>query len=113
DKKIQAAAADGDGDNDDRDEHDPDYEDGDDDKKVNDDEAGDEFGDEDDEDGDDKNMSKSFQLTLDDGSVVEAEDGTALVKALLSRVEKNEETLAKALEATVRLIKSQGETIRS
>ena len=112
DKKIQAAASDGDGDNDDRDENNIDYEDADDEEETGDgDESGDEDEDEDDED--DKGMTKSFRLTLDDGTEVDAEDGTALVKAVLNRVEKNEETLTKALEATIRLIKSQGETIRS
>lgn len=113
DKKIQAAAADGDGNIDDDDkENGVDLDEELDDEDELDDEMNDV--DEDDEGKDkDKGMAKSFQLRLEDGSIVEAEDGTELVKALMNRVEKNESLLAKALEGTVNLIKSQGEMIKS
>lgn len=63
-------------------------------------------------DGDEgKTMSKSFEVTLPDGSKVQAQDGTALVKALQDRIEGTETVMAKALEAAVGLIKSQGEQI--
>lgn len=63
-------------------------------------------------DGDEgKPMTKSFKVTLADGSVVEAQDGTELVKALQDRVEETEGVLAKALDTAVALIKSQGEQI--
>lgn len=93
-EKIQAAAADGglgDGDADD--------------------EGGKGDGDADDKGG--KPMAKSFSFTLEDGTVVEAEDGTELVKSLHERVEKTEGSMVKALETAVGLIKGQGELIKS
>lgn len=62
-------------------------------------------------DADGKPMAKSFQVTLADGSVVEAEDGTELVKSLLARIDGTEDTLAKALGSAVGLIKAQGEAL--
>ena len=109
DKKIQAAAAEeGDVDGDEE-ENDVDT--------GNEDEENGETGSDETADGkardDDKGMAKSFSFTLEDGTVVEAEDGTELIKALMNRVEKNEGALAKVLEGTVKLIKSQGEMIKS
>jgi hypothetical protein len=109
DKKIQAAAAeegdvDGDEEENDVDTGNEDEENGEaDSDETADGEARD----------DDKGMAKSFSFTLEDGAVVEAEDGTELIKALMNRVEKNEGALAKVLEGTVKLIKSQGEMIKS
>lgn len=103
DKKIQAAAAEG----------------GEDDVNDEDDNVAGNEGDSDDDpseeelEGDDKNMTKSFKFTLDDGTEVEAVNGTELVKSLMSRIDKNEETLAKALGTAVTLIKSQGSMIKS
>lgn len=106
DKKIRAAADDEDKDDDiDLDEELND-------KDKFDDEDEDEL-DDIDKDDEGKGMTKSLQLKLEDGSVIEAEDGTELVKALINRVENNESLLAKALEGTVKLVKSQGEMIKS
>jgi hypothetical protein len=91
--KIQAAAAesglDGDGDADDM--------------------GGEPDGDEDDKPA----MAKSFKFTLEDGTEVEAQDGSVLVKSLQDRVEKNEGQMMKALETAVGLIKGQGDLIKS
>lgn len=91
-EKIQAAAAesglDGDGDGDDK-------------------------GGKPDGDADDKPMAKSFKFTLEDGTEVEAQDGSELVKSLHERIEKNEGEMFKALETAVTLIKGQGELIKS
>jgi hypothetical protein len=56
-------------------------------------------------------MAKSFEVTLADGTKVQAQDGTALVKALQDRLETTETTMAKALETAIGLIKSQGEQL--
>lgn len=61
--------------------------------------------------GDD--MAKSFEVTLEDGTKVIAQDGTLLVKALEERIEKNESALLKALQGTVQLIKAQSAEITS
>jgi hypothetical protein len=94
-EKIQAAAAesglDGDGDADDM--------------------GGEPDGDEDDEGK--PAMAKSFKFTLEDGTEVEAQDGSELVKSLQDRVEKNEGEMFKALETAVGLIKGQGDLIKS
>lgn len=58
-------------------------------------------------------MAKSFEVTLADGTKVQAQDGTELVKALQERLETNETVIAKALETAVALIKSQGERIEA
>lgn len=106
DDKIAAAAAnanpdaDGDGDNDVTGEHiEPDGDEG----------AGAEGG-----DGDgDETMGKSFALKLDDGTELEAIDGTELVKSLMARVESNEGTVMKALGTAVDLLGKQGNMIKS
>lgn len=66
-------------------------------------------------DADDKGapMAKSFKFTLEDGTEVEAQDGTELVKSLQARVETAEGNMTKALDAAVNLIKGQGELIKS
>ena len=106
DDKIAAAAAnanpdaDGDGDNDVTGEHiEPDGDEG----------VGAEGG-----DGDgDETMGKSFALKLEDGTELEAIDGTELVKSLMARVESNEGTVMKALGTAVDLLGKQGNMIKS
>lgn len=64
-------------------------------------------------DADDKPMAKSFEVVLEDGSKVEAVDGTELVKSLTERLDGQESTMAKALDSMVGLIKGQNEMIKS
>jgi len=95
-EKIQAAAEDGglDGDADD--------------------EGGKPDGDADDKG--DKPMAKSFKFTLEDGTEVEAQDGSEMVKALSDRVtliEGEKDGLAKALESAVGVIKGYAPLIKS
>ena len=105
DEKIAAAAAAGDDDEDD--EHDePDGDEG--------------MGGEGDGDGDEGPMAKSFSFQLDTGEVVEAIDGTALVKSLQGEVallKSERETAAtqteKVFEAVLGQLKSQGQLIKS
>lgn len=66
-----------------------------------------------DEDDDGKPMAKSFKFTLEDGTEVEAQDGSELVKSLSDRIEKNEGQMMKALETAVGLLKGQGDLIKS
>jgi hypothetical protein len=107
DDKIQAAAAaanpdaDGDGENDvTGDDLNPDGSEG--------------LGDEGEGDGDDEEtMGKSFALKLEDGTELEAIDGTELVKSLMARVESNEGTVMKALGTAVDLLGKQGDMIKS
>lgn len=61
----------------------------------------------------DEPMGKSFDLTLDDGTKVEAFDATELLKALGARQDGVETALTKALEITVGTIKTQGDMIKS
>lgn len=67
----------------------------------------------DDKDEDDAPMAKSFQVTMPDGSVVEAQDGTALVKSLRDRLDATEQSMTKALEQASTLIKGQTDLIKS
>lgn len=60
-----------------------------------------------------KPMAKSFKLRLEDGTEVEAQDGSELVKSLQERIEQNEGVMAKAMESAIGLIKGQGELIKS
>lgn len=94
-EKIQAAAAEGglDGDADDKGG------------------AGD--GDADDQGADGKPMAKSFKLTLEDGTEIEAQDGAEMVKSLQARIDQNEEQMAKALGSAVELIKGQAAMLKS
>lgn len=98
DEKIAAAAAegnpdaDGDGENDVTGEHaEPDGDEG--------------------EDG--ETMGKSFSLKLEDGTELDAIDGTELVKSLMGRVEKNEEAVMKSLGLAIDLLGKQGDMIKS
>lgn len=52
-------------------------------------------------------MGKSFAFTLENGEVIEAQDGTELVKSLMNRVESTEGVIAKALGQAVDLIGKQ------
>lgn len=58
-------------------------------------------------------MSKSFEVTLADGTKLVAQDGTEMVKALGERIDATEGEMAKALGATVALVKQQGVLIKS
>jgi len=58
-------------------------------------------------------MAKSFVVKMADGTEVEAEDGTALVKSLMGRIDGTESTMAKALGSAVDLIKAQGIALAS
>lgn len=66
-------------------------------------------------DDDDKGdgMAKSFTLTLDDGTEMEAIDGTEMVKALSARVDKAEVGTHQALKAAVGLLAKQGQALAS
>lgn len=105
DEKIAAAAAAGDDDEDD--EHDePDGDEG--------------MGGEGDGDGDEDPMAKSFSFQLDTGEVVEAVDGTELVKSLQNEVallKSERETAAsqseKVFQAVLGQLKNQGRLIKS
>jgi hypothetical protein len=97
DEKIKAAAADGNVDADDDGEDD-----------VTGEKKGAADGDKDDEP-----MGKSFAFTLENGEVIEAMDGTEMVKSLMARVESTEGVMAKALSQAVELIGKQGEMIKS
>lgn len=69
----------------------------------------------DDKDGG-KPMAKSFKFTLEDGTEVEAQDGSEMVKALSDRVgalEGEKDGLAKALESAVGVIKGYAPLIKS
>lgn len=58
-------------------------------------------------------MAKSFKLTLEDGTEIEAQDGAELVKSLSDRLDATEASMAKALGSAVDLIKGQAEMIKS
>lgn len=66
-----------------------------------------------DPDADPDVLGKSFAFTLEDGTTIEAQDGTELVKSLIARVESTETAAAQVLGATVDLIKSQGARLDS
>ena len=61
-----------------------------------------------DEDG--NPLVKSLTVTIN-GQEVQAEDGTALVKALIGRIDDTEDVIAKALSATIGIVKKQGEVV--
>lgn len=88
------------------------------DEAGHDDEEADEAGEHAEPDGDeDENgeepMGKSFAFTLENGEVIEAMDGTELVKSLMDRVNGQEAVMAKALGQTLDLVKAQGDMIKS
>lgn len=63
--------------------------------------------------GEKEPMAKSFSLTLEDGTVIEAQDGAEMVKALGDRVTMSEANFAKALGGALNLIKGQAELLKS
>lgn len=91
DEKIEAAAAEGEG-------------------------AGDNEGaeaGEGDEDGEGEELGKSFTMRLEDGTEVDAIDGTELVKSLMARIEGNEESILKSFGGLMSVVKAQGDLIKS
>lgn len=64
-----------------------------------------------DEDCEKPPMTKSLQVTLADGSVVDAEDGTELVKSLIARIDQNETDSVTVMGQAIGLIKSQATAI--
>lgn len=58
-------------------------------------------------------VAKSFSLTLEDGTTVEAFDGEAMVKALTARIDANETATIAALNQAVGLIKGQATMLKS
>lgn len=67
----------------------------------------------DEDDGEEKPpMAKSVTATVD-GEEVEAIDATEIIKSLSGRMDSTEATLAKALQTTIGMVKSQNEVIKS
>lgn len=65
-------------------------------------------------DGDEgKPLAKSFKLTLEDGTEIEAQDGAEMVKALADDLNTTKTTMTKALGDAVGLIKGQADMIKS
>lgn len=65
-------------------------------------------------DGDDPEVvAKSFKITLEDGSEIEAVDGAELIKSLVGRIEKNESAVLKVLGEATKVITSQSSLIKS
>lgn len=58
-------------------------------------------------------MTKSLTVTLPNGEVIEAEDGTELVKSLMDQVGKQEDMMVKAMGGALNLIKHQGEQLKA
>jgi hypothetical protein len=58
-------------------------------------------------------MAKSFKLTLEDGTEIEAQDGAEMVKALGDRLTSTETNMAKALGRAIDLIKGQADMMKS
>jgi hypothetical protein len=78
------------------------------------------FEDDDEDDEDAPKMTKSFGVTLADGTQAEAFDGTALIKSLTDQVNSQQDELSwlttdltKALGGLTDLVKAQGEEIAS
>jgi hypothetical protein len=65
------------------------------------------------EDGEGGEMAKSFKVTLADGTELEAQDGTELVKSLMDKVGAQEDLMVKALDQTLTIIKAQGEQLKA
>ena len=74
--------------------------------------AGDDEGEEGKE-GKEGNLAKSFSFTLEDGSLVDAVDGTELIKSLTERFDADKGTMLKALGMTVDMLKSQAAQIET
>jgi hypothetical protein len=68
---------------------------------------------EEEEKGGEGEMRKSFTVKLSDGTDLEVEDGSELVKALSTRFDANEEKVLKSLEACVFVITNQGAMLKS
>lgn len=64
-------------------------------------------------DADDKPMAKSLKVTLEDGSEVEAIDGSELIKSLSDRMDASEASIKAVLEGAMGVIKQQGDLIKS
>lgn len=62
--------------------------------------------------GDGAPITKSFRFTLEGGEVIEAEDGTELVKSLMEQIESDREGVQQVMGATLDLVKSMGATVR-
>lgn len=58
-------------------------------------------------------MGKSFSFTLENGEVIEAVDGTELVKSLITRIDSTETDTKAAIDGLFGLVKSQAELIKS
>jgi hypothetical protein len=58
-------------------------------------------------------MAKSFSFTLEDGSQVDAVDGTELIKSLVTRFDADKAVTLKALGMTVDMLKSQAAQIET
>lgn len=58
-------------------------------------------------------FGKSFEFTDDNGEKHQAVDATILVKSLMERAERTDDTLAKALTAMNGVVAKQGELIKS
>jgi hypothetical protein len=65
------------------------------------------------EGGEGGEMAKSFKVTLADGTEIEAQDGTELVKSLFERVDGQEDMMVKALGGTLELVKAQGAQLKA
>ena len=61
----------------------------------------------------DESMAKSFSFTLEDGTQVDAVDGTELVKSLTDKFEADKGSMLKALGLTVDMLKSQAAQIET
>jgi hypothetical protein len=58
-------------------------------------------------------LAKSFSFTLEDGSVVEAADGTELVKSMLERLGKHETGTVTVMAKAIELITAQGKQLQA
>lgn len=58
-------------------------------------------------------MGKSFSFTLENGEVIEAMDGTELVKSLMTRIDASETDTKAAIDGLFGLVKSQADLIKS
>jgi hypothetical protein len=65
------------------------------------------------DEGKGEEMAKSFQFELEDGTHIDAVDGTQLVKSLMDRLEKTEADATSAVEQVVEVLKGQDTLIKS
>lgn len=61
----------------------------------------------------DEPMAKSFSFQLEDGTQIDAVDGTEMVKSLMARVEKTESSATAAFGQVLGVLKSQSDLIKS